>query len=68
VSDSTVDLIQIVVLVTVDLVSFLVSQLNQVSCYAFLLSHLSQKVTFERKLSDVSYTLAQVVTCESQLS
>ena len=26
------------------------------------------KVTFERKLSDVAYTLAQVFSCESQLS
>jgi len=26
------------------------------------------KVAFKRKLSDVAYTLAQVFTCESQLS
>jgi len=26
------------------------------------------KATFEKKLSDVVYTLAQVLTCESQLS
>ena len=29
---------------------------------------LDPKVTFERKLSDVAYTLVQVFTCESQLS